>query len=330
MNEPKAQPKVITVTLNPSLDRTVPTHFLALGYENRTREATRLDPAGRGIGIARALHQLGVPTHALLLIGHDATGRAYQALIAEEQFPISILRRDGLTRSGIIIQDSGHESETSIWEDSDGVTHDDLQQVADTLIQLIHQGDKVVFAGSLPSGVSTDTYAWFADVVQSAGARVAINAGGGEALQLALKAKPAWVYLTQLQVEHLFNFPVRAQEDVIHCAQKLRDEGAATVLIAMSQTNETILVADNGILTASWPDEITGTHSGKAEAMIAGYLAGRFKELSREEALSLSAASAIYTESQMGHEFGTLKDMQEHTEKVDVRSTEEVDQTPED
>ncbi len=72
------QKKVITVTLNPSLDRTVTTHFLALGYHNRTTATTRLDPAGRGVSVSRALHALGVETHAVVVLGHDANGRAYE------------------------------------------------------------------------------------------------------------------------------------------------------------------------------------------------------------------------------------------------------------
>lgn len=117
MEQAQTNKKVITVMPNPSLDRTLATSFLAVGYHNVASEATRLDPAGCGVSISRALHVLGVPTHAIVLIGHDATGHEYQTLLAEEQFPITILRRDGRTRSNIVIHDTGLNNEAMILED---------------------------------------------------------------------------------------------------------------------------------------------------------------------------------------------------------------------
>jgi 1-phosphofructokinase len=317
MGEPTTQPKVITVTLNPSLDRTLVTHFLALGYHNQTTETTRLDPAGRSIGVSRALHALGVPTHAIVLIGDDATGRAYQALLAEEQFPITVLRRAGQTSSRTIIKDTGHANETEIWEASTDVAQSDLQAVADALGALVSEGDHVVFAGSLPSGLPGDTYVWLTSVARAAGAHVALNAGGGQALRASLRARPDLVYLSQNEAEALFNIPVRAEEDIAYCARKLREEGAGAVLIARMQGNTALFGSEQGDWTVSWPEGV-GTHSGQNAAMIAGFLAGQLRSEDVDQALALGAAATAYTLTQVGHEFGSLKDVQDQVEQVDV------------
>jgi fructose-1-phosphate kinase PfkB-like protein len=73
-----SEPNVITISLNPSLDRTLVVHYLAVGYHNRARETTRLNPAGKGVNIARALHQLNCPTRAIVLLGDDATSKAFK------------------------------------------------------------------------------------------------------------------------------------------------------------------------------------------------------------------------------------------------------------
>jgi fructose-1-phosphate kinase PfkB-like protein len=155
-------------------------------------------------------------------------------------------------------------------------------------------------------------------VAQSAGARVAINAGGGKPLQESLKARPGFVYLTQLQTEGLFNFPVRVPEDVIHCARTLREQGASVVLITMLQSQRAILVADEGVWMAEWPHLSSGTHSGMEEALIAGYLTGLYHQQSLDEALKLGAAAAAYTGLQVGHEFGTAKDVGEQADAITV------------
>ena len=323
----RREKKVVTVTLNPSLDRTLTTHFLSLGYHNRTTETTRLDPAGRGVDVSRALHSLGVPTHAIILVGHDATGRAYQALLTEEQFPITILRREGRTRSNISILDTGHNNQTVILEECGELTRADRQAVANALIESIEPGDTVVFAGSLPPGARNDTYALLTSLAEAKGAAVAVNAGGGEPLLMALRARPRLLYLTQTQAEGLFNFPVRAYEDVLYCARQLQEQGATRVLIAMEKPQGAFLVAETGAWMATWP-EISGTRSGRAEALIAGYLAARFQQRPFDEALKLGAAAAAYTVSQVGHEFGTMRDIEECMAQVTVVSTDALADNP--
>ena len=316
--------KVITVTLNPSLDRTLTTHFLSLGYHNTTTGTTRLDPAGRGVNVSRALHRLGVPTHAVMLLGNDATGRAYEALLGEEDFPMTILRRSGRTRSNIVIVDAGHNNETVILEEGEGVTRADRQATSNMLLKLIRPGDSVVFAGSLPAGVRTDVYAQLTSLSQTVGGAVAINAGGGEALAQSIQAKPALIYVTQTQLEGLFNVPVRADEDVIYCARMLRRQGVKRVLVAMEQRESAFLVTEDGVWRADWP-EATGSRSGRAEALIAGYLAGRLKNRPFGHALKLGAVMAVYTGTQLGHEFGTFENMEEHVGQVLVTPFDIID-----
>ncbi len=321
--------KAITVTLNPSLDRTLTTHFLALGYHNRTVETTRLHVAGRGMNVARALHALSVPVHAIALIGADPTGRAYEALLAEEQFPITVLRRAGLTRSNIVIKDTGLNHETVILEESEGVTLDDLRVVSDTLIQLINAGDTVIFAGGLPASVPTDAYQGLIDVAQRAGAKVAINAGGGAALEQSLPAGPDLIYLTRTELEGLFNFPVRAYEDVVYCAQQLRERGARRVLVSMPRRMDALLVTEEGVWMADQPQVEFGTHSGQTEGLVAGYLAARRRGERPDEALCLAAAAAAYAVAHVGAEFGTLHDVEQYrveTAVIPIRSKDDLPQ----
>ena len=311
--------KVITVTLNPSLDRTLTTHFLSLGYHNRVTDSTRLDPAGRGVGISRALHALGVPTHAIILIGTDPTGRAYETLLVEEEFPITLLRRGGKTRSNIHLVDTGHDHHTVILDESDGVTRVDRATVANMLLDVVNKGDTVVFGGNLPGQVRPDHYAALTSLVQTRGGAVAINAGGGLPLEKSIQARPLLVYLTQTQAEGLFNTPVRVYEDVIYFAEKVRSRGVRRVLIVMEQTEEAFLVTEDGVWMAEWP-EISGNQTGRAEALIAGYLAGRLRHLSFEISLQLGAVMAAYTISQVGNEFATVRQASEQVDDVTVRS----------
>jgi 1-phosphofructokinase len=59
---------IITVTLNPSLDRAMEIETLARGDVIRAT-ATRFDPGGKGVNVSRALLANGVPTRAVLPVG---------------------------------------------------------------------------------------------------------------------------------------------------------------------------------------------------------------------------------------------------------------------
>lgn len=316
--------KVLTVTLNPSLDRTLTTHFLAPGYHNSVSGPTRLDPAGRGVNISRALHRLGVPTHAIIVLGRDANGRAYEALLKEEAFPMTVLHHQGHTRSNMIIVDTGHNHETVIWDQGSTVTPDEQRAVRNTMTGLINRGDTVVFAGNLPDNARRDTYAVLTSLAQTAGAAVAINAGGGDVLRLSLQARPLLTYLTQHQLEVLFNYPVRSDEEVLYNINLLRKYGVRRVLVGISGATRAYLVTDEGVWMAQWP-EASGSQSGSAEALVAGYLAGRVNGRPFGHALKLGALMAAYTGTQLGHEFGQFDDLEAQVDHVNVTPCDVLD-----
>lgn len=315
-------PKVVTVTLNPSLDRTLMIHYLAVGYHNRTTGTTRLDPAGRGVNISRALHALGGRTHAVIMLGDDATARAYQALIEKEAFPVTAIRRSGLTRSNIVILDTGTQAETYLIEESVGATPESLQAVADALRGIVRPGDIVVYAGSLPNDAPDETYARLINMARQGGAFAVLDTPGDVAGK-ALEAAPDLVVLKQNEAEGLFNHPVRTRQDAIYCGRRLLERRIEQVLITVGSDGGAILVTEENIWQADFPELEIGTRSGVKEAMVAGYLAGQLKRRSPAEALKLGAAAAAYTASQVGSNFGSLAEVEELMEQVNVQQVED-------
>ncbi|WP_168220944.1 PfkB family carbohydrate kinase [Actinomadura sp. WMMA1423] len=59
---------IVTVTLNPSLDRTIEVDALTRGAVIRARSA-RLDPGGKGVNVSRALLANGVESAAVVAVG---------------------------------------------------------------------------------------------------------------------------------------------------------------------------------------------------------------------------------------------------------------------
>lgn len=316
-----SEPKIFTVTFNPSLDRTLVVHHLAVGYHNRTEESTRLDPAGQGVNIAHGLHLLNHDAHAIILLGDDATGRAYQALITEENFESTFIRVNGHTRSNTIIYDTGKHAETQITEESVDISQVDINNVAGVLRAHLKYGDFVVYSGPLRGGAPVDTYAQLTEVAHDMSAQVAAITSGLE-LEAALKVSPDLIVLRQIEAEAMFNYPVRNPDDVVSAAHKLRDRGAQKVLITMHDSTTAVLVADEGGWLVEIPDVEPGTTSGMWDAFLAGYLAGRAGQKALDKSLALGAAAATFTASQVGHEFGAPADIREFAEGIEVKPVE--------
>ena len=315
--------KVITVTLNPSLERTMVVHHLASGYLNHTTEPTHLDAAGRGVNVSRALDALNTHVEAVILLGSDASGVAYRSLVEREPFSKHLIKVTGHTRSTIVIKDTATHQETYIVEDNAGFDLNEVKQVARQVHQLIEPGDFVVYAGPLPRDVPDTIYLDLISQAQDAGARVVLDIPN-HALHEAIKAKPRVVFLTQQELEGYFNFPVRQREDIIYCTQKLVEEGADRVVIMLNDFKGVVLATAEAIYTVDFPEIKVGTHSGAVGAMLAGYLAARVKERPVARALRLGAAAALFAMEQVGNKFSSVQEIKHYMRMVQVVELEKV------
>lgn len=70
---------IVTLTMNPAIDRTVVLEELVSGGTNRVLEVHK-SASGKGVNVSRALAQLGMPSVATGLLGGDE-GRFIAAAI---------------------------------------------------------------------------------------------------------------------------------------------------------------------------------------------------------------------------------------------------------
>src|SRR4051794_26211933 len=106
MNRP-----VVTVTLNPAIDRTVWVEHLVPGRTHRTAD-TRASIGGKGINVARTVARLGIPVHALGIAGEDQA-HAIERYLGSLGVRARFLATPGETRTNLklIEQASGRLTE---------------------------------------------------------------------------------------------------------------------------------------------------------------------------------------------------------------------------
>src|SRR5947208_3134291 len=124
---------IVTVTLNPSLDRTIEVDRLVRGTMTRATSA-RLDPGGKGVNVSRALLANDVSTAAVVTVG-GADGEQLVRLLEADGIPLRAVRVAGRTRSNVTIAEPDGVV-TKLNEPGEALTGRELGAVADAVLDV--------------------------------------------------------------------------------------------------------------------------------------------------------------------------------------------------
>jgi 1-phosphofructokinase len=260
---------ILTLTLNPSLDRTIEVPELVRGAMVRAG-ATRLDPGGKGVNVARALAAHKLQTCAVVPRG-GPEGRQLTELLEEEGIDVCAVPVTGHTRSNVsLVEPDG--SVTKINEPGGELTGDDLERIVMAVLDTAASADWVVASGSLPPGVPDTFYYDLGRRLTERGIRFAVDTSG-PALVAALGARPALVKPNREELAEAAGHGIDTIGDVVRAATKMRETGAATVLASLG-ADGAVMVGAKGILHGESPVDRGRSAVGAGDAMLAGYLAG--------------------------------------------------------
>lgn len=267
----------VTVTPNPSLDRTVEVPALTRGAVLRA-EHHRVDPGGKGVNVSRVLAAFGVGTVALMPGG---TGELATLLRRAGIAPVST-PADGPTRvNTALVEPDG--TTTKVNEPGVELTGDDVAALVETVRVHAASAAWVVSAGSLPRGAPVDLHARIVAAARSGGARVAVDTSGS-ALRAAVAARPDLVKPNLAELAELVAHPLPRLADVLAAAADLRSAGTGSVLVSMGAAGA-VLVDHEGTWHAGAHARVVRSTVGAGDSTLAGLLVARSRGASAPDAL---------------------------------------------
>lgn len=286
---------IVTLTLNPSVDRTVEVDTLARGEVMRALGG-RVDPGGKGINVSRALAAHGHRTRAVITLG-GAEGDHLVSLLRDTGIDIVAVPIRGAIRSNItVVEPDG--TTTKINEPGAELSADELAAVFSAVQEAVASADWLVASGSLPPGTPTDVYADLVNLLAGSGTNVAIDTSG-PALEAVLPACPTLVKPNRDELAEATGRRLLTISDVVAAAGQLRDRGARTVLASLG-ADGAVLVDDDGAVHGRTTAVAAVSSVGAGDAMLAGFLAGGGKGPDAlVEALAWGAAAALQPGSGM-------------------------------
>ncbi len=278
---------VFTVTLNPSIDRTIALASLKVGAINRAGEIT-LDPGGKGVNVSRAAHAYGAKTHAIFLAGHLG-GSWMSDQLRNSQIPHTLISAGSAVRSNMtIVEENG--TVTKINEPGSVLSNDDIAKVKSALEALDLQGNWVLFAGRLNPGASPATYSELAEFVKSKGALVAVDTSGEE-LASAVKAQVVdLIKPNHHELAELVSRPLTTIQDVIDASREVIRGGVRTILCSMG-SDGAILITEDSATHCEPLTKVSGTPVGAGDILLSIFISAGCDSKALEAAVQWSAAS---------------------------------------
>ncbi|HEV7762968.1 MAG TPA: 1-phosphofructokinase family hexose kinase [Acidimicrobiales bacterium] len=321
----------MTLTLNPSLDRTVEVPGLVRGSVIRA-SGGRVDPGGKGVNVARALLANGVAARAVLPAG-GPVGRELVELLDAEGVAMTAVPVAGATRSNLTLSEPDG-TVTKINEGGARLDAGEIDLLADAVVRLVGPGDWAVLSGSLPTGVATDVYARLTERFVRAGLDVALDTSG-PALVRAVQAGPTIVKPNRDELSEALGRDVRSLADAVEAAELLRSAGAAGVLASLGPDGAVLVGGGTnrnkggdeggreggGVVFGDCVVAEPRSSVGAGDCLLAGYLAARSSGAGGHAALATALRWAAAAVELPGSAVPGPADVARH----EARLTDEVD-----
>ncbi|MET9422399.1 MULTISPECIES: 1-phosphofructokinase [unclassified Streptomyces] len=258
---------ILTVTPNPSLDRTYELPSLDRGAVLRAT-VDRVDPGGKGVNVSRAVAAAGHRTVAVVPLG-GPEGALLDRLLGEHGIEAAGVPVTGSTRVNItLVERDG--TLTKVNAAGPDLAPAEAEALLETVRTRSAEADWIACCGSLPRGLRPEWYAELVARTHRAGARVALDTSGA-ALTAALRERPDVVKPNAEELAEAVGRPLATVGDAVKAAEELRDRGARAVLASLGADGQ-LLVDDTGVWFGHAPADAVRSNVGAGDASLAGFL----------------------------------------------------------
>lgn len=257
--------QIITLTLNPSLDKS--THFTGLVVEQKIRcEKPRYDAGGGGINVSKAIAKLGGNSLCIHTSGGSA-GKMLEELIQKEGIENKVITTQNWTRENFIAFENTTKAQYRFGFPGNELLEIEKEKIIETIKGI--KADYLVLSGSLNEGLPTDFYQTIAETAKASGIKVIVDTSGEPLRKVLGKG----VYLIKPNIGELAKLiGVERLElpEVEKAAKALIEKGSAEVVVVSLGAEGAILVSKDIAEFVNAPKVIKKSTVGAGDSMVGG------------------------------------------------------------
>lgn len=261
---------IVTVTPNPSLDRTFDVPELAVGEVNRA-VATHVHPGGKGINVSRVLALHGVATRAVLPLG-GPDGLELAALLDALALDAHAVHVRGATRSNVAVVDAAGAT-TKVNAPGPVLSPDEVAALVEAVTGALGGSARwLVLAGSAPAGAGADLYPRLVAAARARDVPVAVDASGAE---LAAAVAGGGVTLLKPNLEELADLlgeQPRTVGQIVAATRRVLARGHEQALVSLGPDGA-LLVEPDAVWWAGGEPVVPRSTVGAGDCTLAGFLA---------------------------------------------------------
>lgn len=232
---------IVTVTMNPAIDKTVDIGRFERGDLNRIKRV-EMDAGGKGINVSKTIRELGGESIATGFVG-GTSGTIIKQVLTDLGLRTDFVEVKGETRTNLkVVEETGEVTELN--EPGPEVSKKQLEDLLNRLAGYANPDTLFVLAGSIPAGIPTDIYRRITEEVHQKGAKVLLDADG-TLFSESLKGKPDMLKPNRSELERHYQMDYRASEqELISMGEKLLNHGASMAAISLGQMGAIFLTKE--------------------------------------------------------------------------------------
>ena len=308
---------ILTITLNPALDRTMTVPNFQAGYRHRATDTVVL-PGGKGINVARVVKTLGRPVIATGFLGG---GRGEQILgnLNAEGILCDFVRIQGESRTSTAVVDPTNNTITEINEMGPEIRPEELALMMDKLEYLGKAADIAILGGTLPRALDDGVYMEMIQRLKRLGLTVFFYTYT-EPLRLGIKAGPDFIFPKQVDAEGLIGYEFNGVADMVHAVRRMREMGSGSAVISYRYGCVAELMDGNTPRTfvAKLPPREMVSPVGWGDALVGGYAVRLAEGDGPEECLRFGLGCAAANLGHFGAGVFSPKDASELARIVEI------------
>lgn len=307
--------KVLTVTLNPAVDRTVTIPgFIAGGCF--IKQAEEISAGGKGVNVARALRVLDVPHLATGIIGGCSGRVTLLELMRQEGINQDFYRFGGCSRTNLTILDGRTGRTTQILETGPKITVDQYHGFLEKYCSKLRDADFIVISGRLALGLKDGVYADLIQLARRQEIPVFLDTHGAPFAR-ALMARPFAVAPNHKEARGFLGYSVGSASAWKRALRTFHGMGVARVFITLGQDGAAGY--DGQLMWRARAPRIKAVNDvGCGDAFAAGVVSAIRQGQSFREVLATATASASASALTVTPGLFDLKDFARLRRKVKV------------
>lgn len=305
--------KVVTVTLNPAIDKHWIVNSLKINNVGRINEV--IDSAGgKGLNETRVLHYLKSNVIATgILAGHN--GKYFIELLNKQgiKHNFYILNHDN-TRICVNITGQQDHSQSELLEPGPYLTKKDIDGFIKHFKQVICNAKIVSIAGGIPKGISPTIYQKLIDICKNKKIKVFVDTSG-ESLKHALLSKPNFIKPNVDEIAQLLNKTKFSEKEAIAFAKKQVKNGIENFVLSLGAKGA-ILITRHRTIHAIPPKHQVINTVGCGDSLVGGFIFAELLEFQDWQKIYLSTMISTASSMTKGTAEIDIKDFSKSCPKI--------------